>query len=61
MSMKRKVKITLLKVITVMAFIGWAVTACAMDSENINGLLAVNLICMAWLFLMALANGKVII
>ena len=59
--MRRKVKNVILKSITVIAFFAWGITACAMDSENINVLLIINFLSLAWLFLMALANGEVII
>ena len=59
--MNKRVKNTILKAITILALFGWMITACSMDSENVDGLIIINGVCLAWLFLMALANGQVVI
>ena len=54
--MRRRIKDKVLKGITFIAGITWLFTACCMDSENINIVIAINAICMVWLVLMAVAN-----
>ena len=54
----RKVRKTLLKASVGIAFTLWALSACCLDSENLAPVLTINIMSMAWLLLMAIANER---
>ena len=56
--MARRVRKTLLKASVGIAFTAWAFTACCLDSEHLAPILTINMLSMAWLLLMAIANKE---